>query len=98
MGTYPFEPKLLGLPIMLATASDREATTMSDRAETRAVNRLRKAMAAYEAVMAKHSAAAHITGSPIDLERREAHNDLQNALWPFATGKYALPEDLKSGL
>ncbi|UXE03928.1 hypothetical protein SEA_PHALCONET_40 [Mycobacterium phage Phalconet] len=70
----------------------------SDRAETRAVNRLRRAMAAYEAVMAKHSAAAHITGSPIDLERREAHNDLQNALWPFTTGKYALPEDMKSGL
>ncbi|ALA48788.1 hypothetical protein XFACTOR_40 [Mycobacterium phage XFactor] len=48
--------------------------------------------------MAKHSAAAHITGSPIDLERREAHNNLQNALWPFTTGKYALPEDMKSGL
>ncbi|QDH91865.1 hypothetical protein SEA_PHRAPPUCCINO_190 [Mycobacterium phage Phrappuccino] len=68
-------------------------------AETRAVNRLRKAQAAYDEVMAKYATAASITGSPIHLEKLAVFNELQAALWPFTTGKYELPEDLKgSGL
>lgn len=63
--------------------------------EIAAINRLREAQARYGNVNEQFKDHSKARNTQADLSTLAAFNELESALFPFATGEYEIPDELR---